>query len=432
VGLLSWIFPSPADRVARARKELAAGRPDEARLEVLDVDHPEAPGVLEEAENALSLRNLEAAVHLCRTGDDVRAAEHLALADKFHHGGHEEQFRTIRRELRQIRADRTAAAQRAKEEEQRRLMEADPLGLTGGPSWLDPTADDAAFDADKDELEARLALIVEGYPDELRGRVSELGADFARAVLDLDEGRADKALQGLLPLPDDEPLVHWERGRAAYALGDPAAAARALRRFGELAGRHHSMGQRHSAIFLAQCLAETRDIAGALRVLRSARASEPKLGQLLFANLLAASGELAQSEKLLTELIRDHPRMAGAYVSLAQVRLRGGHRKAAMRALEASLEATHCTPGRCGYQPPNLEVHRMLATLYLEDGIERERALELAGVAQGLVKQPVWGDLYLAALTAKSTGRADAPQLIDRLKQVTPPGSPQAERVASL
>ena len=432
MGLLSWIFPSPADRVARARKELAAGRPDEARLEVLDVDHPEAPAVLEEAENALALRNLEAATHLCRSGDDVRAAEHLTLAERFHHGGFEEQFRTVRRELREIRADRSTATQREKEEANRRLMAADPLGITGGPSWLDATASDAPFDADKEELEARLALLVEGYPEVLRDRVGDLGANFARSVLDLDEGRADLALQGLLALPDNEPLVQWERARAAYALGDAKAAARALRQFSELAGRHHPMGQRHSGTFLAQCLAESGDISGALRALRSARATEPKLGSMLFANLLAATGELEPAEKLLKEVVREHPRMSAAYVSLARVRIAGGHRASAMRALEASLESTHCTPGKCGYQAPDLEVHRLLATLYLEDGVERERGLELAGIAQGLVQQPAWSDLYLAALAAKTSGRPEAPQLIDRLKQVTPPESPQAQRVAAL
>jgi tetratricopeptide (TPR) repeat protein len=430
--LLSWLFPSPADRVALARKELAAGRPHEARLEVLDVDHPEAPAVLEEAENALALANLEAAIGHCRSGDDVRAAEHLELAERFHQGAHAERFKTARRELRTIRADRAAALQRAREEEQARLLGVDPLGVTGGPSLLDPTADHGAFDADREELEARLALLVEGYPEHLRDRVTDLGADFAQAVLDLDEGQANLALQTLLGMPDDDPLVCWERARAAYALGDPAAAARALRAFAREAGGHHPVGNRHSATFLAQCLAESGDVAGGLRVLRSARADEPKLGGLLFASLLHAKGDLEEAETELVRIVREHPRSSQAYVLLAQVRLTGGHRTQAMRALEASLEATCCSPGQCGYQPPDLATHRMLATLYLEDGIERERALELAETARGLVRQPQWGDLYLAALAAKSTGQPDAPQLIDRLRQVTPPGTPQAERVASL
>lgn len=433
MGLLSWLFPSPADRVARARTELAAGRPDEARLEVLDVDHPDAAAVLAEAENALALRNLEAAIQSARSGDDVRAAESLELADRFHHGGLDERFREARRELREIRNDRTVAAQRAKEEAHRRLMSADPLGVTGGPSWLDRTADPNAFDPDHEELEARLALLVESYPEALRARVTDLGADFAHAVLDLDEGKAELAVQTLMGLPDDDPLVQWERARAAYALGDPAAASKALRAFVREAGGHHGMGQRHSATFLAQCLTETGDVAGAVRVLRSAREDDPKLGSVLLAQLLELQGELGEAEGLLKQVIRDAPRSAQPYALLARVRLAGGHRAGAMRALEASLEACgSCAPGQCGYVPPDLTVHRMLATLYLEDGIERDRALELADVARGLVRQPVWGDLYLAALAAKATGTPEAPQLIDRLRQVTPPDSPQAERVASL
>jgi len=433
VGLLSWLFPSPADRVARAKVELAAGRPQEARLELLDVEHAEAPALLEQAENALALRNLEAALDHCRSGSDVRAAEHLELADRFHHGGHEERFRDVRRELRQMRADRSVAVQRAKEESQRRMLEADPLGITGGPSWLDATADESAFDADREELEARLALLVEGYPEALRGSVTDLGASFAQAALDLDEGKANLALQAFLALPDDDPLVCFERARAAYALGDAAAAARSLRRFAEVAPGHHPMGQRHSATFLAQCLAESGDLSGAVRVMRSARADHPKLGSLFFATLLEAQGQLEEAEALLLAVLRDHPRQSQAYLVLARVRLAAGHRPQAMRALEASLEATGCSsPGQCGYQPPDLGVHRMLATLYLEDGIERERALELADVARGLVSKPQWGDLYLAALAAKTSGTPEAPQLIDRLRQVTPPDSPQAERIASL
>ena len=91
-----------------------------------------------------------------------------------------------------------------------------------------------------------------------------------------------------------------------------------------------------------------------------------------------------------------------------------------------------CAPGQCGYQAPDLDAHRMLATLYLEDGIERERALELAGMAMGMVKQPQWGDLYLAALTAKSERRPEARQLVDRLVEVTPQGTTAANKVAAL
>jgi len=431
MGLLSWIFPSPADRVAKARKYLAEGRPDEARLEVLDVDHPDAAAVLAEAGNGLALVNLDAAVNACRTQDDVRAGELLELADRFHSGGQEERFREARREMRELRSARSAADVAAQEDQQRRLLSVDPLGVTGGPSWLDKTAEASVFGADREELEARLALAVENYPESLRDSVTDLGATFGQAVLDLDDGRPDLAIQGLVSLPDDSALVQYERARAAYAVGDAAAAAKALRRFASLAG-HHAIGQRHTAVFLAQCLAESNDVHGALTVMRSARADEAKLGGLMFGSLLEATGALEEAEGVLKGVVKDHPRMGAAYVGLARVRLKGGYRPEAMRALEAHLSNTHCTPGRCGSTPPDLDVHRMLATLYLEDGIERARALELAGVAQGLVKKPQWPDLYLTALVAKAQGRPEARQLVDRLLEVTPPGTEAAERVALL
>jgi tetratricopeptide (TPR) repeat protein len=425
MGLLSWFFPSAEDRVARARAQLAKGRPDEARLELLDLDHPDAKVVLAEAENALALRNLAEAVNAVRSHDDVRAADILELAERFHHGGHEAAFQEARKEMRDLRADRGRAAERAQEEAQRRLLAADPLGVSGGPSWLDRTADASAFGPEREELEARLALAVENYPESLKPSVAELGASFGQAVLDLEDGRPDLAIQALVALPDDQPLVQWERARAAYVVGDPAAAAKALRRFVADAG-HHAIGQRHSATFLAQCLAESGDLPQALKVLRSARTDNPKLGGLLYANLLEASGELENAETVLKRVIQEAPRVNAAYVALARVRVRGDHRPQAIQANGS------CKSGQCGYQPPDLEVHRMLATLYLEDGVERDRALELAGIAQGLIQKPTWPDLYLAALTAHAQGSPETRELVDRLIEVTPPGTAAAAQVAKL
>jgi hypothetical protein len=67
---------------------------------------------------------------------------------------------------------------------------------------------------------------------------------------------------------------------------------------------------------------------------------------------------------------------------------------------------------------------RSLAILYLEDGIELERAAELADQAAGLVQKPAWEDLYLAALSAKRSGLADAP----KLAQLTMDQAPEVAR----
>lgn len=422
MGWLSWLFPSPEDRIAKARKLLAQDRPDEARLELLDLAHADAAPLLAEAENALALKNLEAALQAARMGDDARAAEHLELATGFHKGGHEAAFQDTRRELREIRSGREDAAARAQAEQDARLLQ----GVGSGP--VDPTP----FDPDEEELAQRLALIVESYPASLRDRVPALGPTFARAVLDLQEGRPEEALPALVALPDDEPLVHWERARVAHALGDPASAAGAVRAFAQRAGGHRAMGNLHSGEYLSMLLAETGDLPGALRVLRDVRAAEPKVGGFLFAQLLFATRELAEAERVLTGLVRENPKQPAFYTLLARVRVAGDHRVEAMRALEACLETTCCTPGKCGSQPPDLEVHRLLATLYLEDGVEPQRALELADVAASLVERPVWDDAYLRVMVARARGLPEATELADHLRRVTPPEHPAARKLERL
>ncbi|MFT4628005.1 MAG: tetratricopeptide (TPR) repeat protein [Myxococcota bacterium] len=428
MGLLSWLFPSPEDRVVKARKLVADGRHADARYELLDNAAAGASELLREVENHLARLNLNEAVVRCRLGDDRGVQDHVELASNFHAGGLEEEFKAARRELRTIRADRSAAAEQAKRDAEARLLAVDPLGITGGPSWLDPAIASDLYEADRDEMEARLGLLVENYPEDLRERVRDLGAPFAKAVLDLDDGRPDLALPVLLELSDDDPLVCWERARVAMAMGDSRAAARSLRHLGELLGGHRAFGQLHSGALLAQMLAETGDVAGGLRVLRNVRSAEPKVGGPLFAALLEANGDLKESESVLVALLKDHPGAQTLYGQLARVRLKGGHRKQAMRALEASFAYTCGTPGRCGYQPPDLANTRMLATLYLEDGVEIERASELADKAASLVKQPTWDDAYLRALTAKRNHDPEAARIVDQLRSSTPEG-PQRERV---
>jgi hypothetical protein len=431
VGLLSWLFPTPEVYVARARAHLAAGRPEFARLEVLDLDRDDARAILAEAENQLAVRNLEAAVQYTRQREDTKAGECLELAEQFHHGGLEQMFQDVRRELREVRAERSSDDERKAADKQARLLAVDPLGMSGGPSWLDPTTPANLFDEDQEELEQRLALIVEGYPAALRPAVNKLGAAFADAVLALDEGKAEEALPILVGLPDDEPLVQWERARTAHALGDAPTAIRAVRHFAKIAGGHFPMGREHSGVYLAQLLAETGDLPGAVRVLREVRSSGEKpgtAGSFLFAQLLFATKELAEAEQVLTGLIRQHPGEAPLYTLLARVRLAGDHRTQAMRALEAGLEVC-CAPGKCGAKPPDLELHRTLATLYLEEGTDRDRGLELAGTAASLVKQPTWEDAYLTALVARIRNQPEAPALATRLRELTPPEHPGAERI---
>jgi tetratricopeptide (TPR) repeat protein len=429
MGLLSWFFPSPADRVASARRLMDGQRWAEARLDLLELDHPDAAGLVATCETELARMNLVEAVNWARAGDEQRLAQHLELAEQFARGGLEDAFRDARREMRELRAERTELARRAQEAEAARQMSVDPLGMSGGPSWLDRSVPTDLLDAADEEAAARLALVVENYAQPLRASVGALGPAFARAILDHEDGRPDLAVQALLELPDDHPVVRYERARAAYALGDPTAAARELRVFATQAGGHHPMGRYHTGEFLALCLAESGRADEGLRVLRSLRASQPKLGAVLYAQLLELTGDLPEAERVLADLIRNHPKDTGLYKLLARVRVAGGERQQAMVALEAALTACACAPGKCGYQPPDVGVLRGLATLYLEDGVQTPRGIELAGQALGLVEEPTWEDAYLRALAARAGKDPQAPRLAEALWEHTPPGDARHARL---
>ncbi len=416
MGLMSWLFPSEADRIAKAQKMLDKRRWAGARAEVLDIDDPAAREIVAAAEHELALKNLEAAVAHCRSGDDDRARIHLKMATEFAKGAHEEAFREARAEMRSIREGFRA------DEEMRQRSEAEML-LEVHPDFVSDDADlqlpPGVSDDQAEALYARLSLIVDNYPKKLRKEMAELGADFAQAVLDLEDGKLDAALKVLLELPDDKALVRYERARAAHAMGDPAAAARALKGFEAIAG-HHTIGRIHTGVLLAQVLAESGKVDEALETLTRVRRKDRDAGGVLFAQLLEARDRLPEAEKVLAELVRKHPSEVPLYTLLARVRRKGGHRMAAMQALETGLGQSNCTPGRCGYKPPDLAAHRMLATLYLEDGIETERALELAGIAASLVKQQTWEDAYLATLVAHKQGAPEAGNMVLGLWANTP------------
>lgn len=428
MGLFSWLSPSPERRIARARRALAGADWALARDEVADLQGDEAADILRTARSELVGANLEAAVSWAQAGDEERVRVHLDLAAEHHDGGREADFRDARRQIRTFREAAQEQADEAKRRRDARTLSVDPLHL--GPNALATSEpSDDLTGPDGEELRARLALVIENYPADLRTSVTDLGDEFASAVLDLEDGRADLALQGLLALPDDAALVRWERARAAYSMSDPRAAARELRAFAELAEGHHPIGRTHSGVLLAQTLAESGDPQGGLRVLRDLRAHQPQLGGFLFAQLLASTEQLAEADAVLQWLIKQHPLESSFYKLLAFVRLRAGHRVQAMRALETGLHQNACASGTCSARPADPELKRILATIYLEDGIETKRALTLLSEAPP-DGPPTWDDLYLTALGARARGdTSKLNKLLTTLQSSTPPDDPRAERL---
>ncbi len=419
MGLLSWLFPSDEDKLARAKADLEKGRYSEARLTALELEGPEAKEIVDFAEAALCRINLEHAVSWAEADDVERVQIHLDLAQEFRKEGMDEDFARARASIRGVETRRQEASARRKAAEDAVLAEVSSSFQEEHGEDLIPLPEGVSAD-EAEALKARLAMILDNYPEELRANMVELGPDFAQAVLDLDDGDAAKALPLLLGLPDESPLVLHERARAAHSLGDPAAAARAWKAFAVRAGGHHPIGQLHTAVLLAQVQAESGDLQGSLSTLEEGRKSDPYLGGGLYASILEAVGRYGEAEAAWRALLQKFGTQPAIYVGIARVRAKGGHRSEARDALETSLRQTECVPGRCGYRPPDLATHRLLATLYLEDGLQPERALELAETARGLVERPNWDDMYLAALAARVQGDPTWPAMADQLRQATP------------
>lgn len=430
MGLFSWLFPSAEDRLNKAKAMAAKGRLIDARHEALEAG--ELAGVAElisDIDRQLTQKNLDAAISWATAGDEERVQIHLDLARQYRQPGMDDAFASARAEIRSIRNAAEAKAKAAARAEAERLMEVSE-GFRSSEDEIEVPLPEGLSEDEADALKARLALLMEGYPESLRSEMLSLGPNFAQAVLDLDDGKFEDALRGLISLPDDVALVQHERARAAQALGDPSAAARSWRRFAEIAGGHLPIANSHSAVLLAQAMAQTGDLKGALHLLVEERKTDPDLASPLYANLLEALGHLKEAEKVLHKLIKQYPGHMDFYYMIARVRLKSDHRDLAVQAMETGLTRNTCAPGTCGYKPPHLATHRLLATLYFEDGKQLERATELAGIARGLVKKPIWDDLYLSALEAKANHRPESADLVTRLREVTPPGTPMEAKIS--
>lgn len=234
MGLRSWFFPTEADRLDRARALLVERRFAEARNELLGVEAEGAAEVRRDAETGLTGLNLDEAMTAATMGDEPRAMQHLALAQQFHHGGLEARFTEVHRHLRAERAIREKAARRAAARERDKLLSVHPS--------FQRVDDDPETALATEALRERVSRIVDTWPEPLRAGFERLGAPFTQAVLDIEDGRPDLAADILERLPDDEPLVWFERARFAFLTGDLRSAAERLRTFAELAGGHVVVG----------------------------------------------------------------------------------------------------------------------------------------------------------------------------------------------
>lgn len=431
MGLWSWLFPGPAERVARARRWVERGDAARARLELEGVEGPDADACRADAHDLLVALNAEAAVLAAEAGRMEAAAEHLALAEQFAAPRHAEVLRPVRRALREARV--------ARREDEAAGAACAPAGRAGcggacAPRGAVPHEDpapgfgaDPIFSLPPDHPQVRYALLLESWPDDLRSRLLALGPDLAAAVLRLEEGDARGAWEALEPFAAAEPAVRLPRGQAALALGLFARATSELRAFADAFG-HHRAGGVHTAVLLARALAADHRAEEALAVVRAQRAADPDLE--LAANevaLLEALGRLPEADQAGVALLRRAPGDLGVHRLLARVRVKGGERLAAMQVLESGLTRLCRGPGKCGSQPFDVESARMLAQLYLEDRIEPARADELLRQVALHAREPTWIDGYLAILRARNGGEPGVAERARALARDLADGDPRRE-----
>ena len=123
MGLFSWLSPTPEKRMSRAEKYISTGRFADARDELAGLEHAQAKQLLDTAERGLTEANLEAARSWADAGDDERVDRHLELAARFHNGGMEEEFKQVRRYVRELRQSRKTEAEEYQRKQEEKLLD---------------------------------------------------------------------------------------------------------------------------------------------------------------------------------------------------------------------------------------------------------------------------------------------------------------------
>lgn len=421
MGLLSWLFPSPEDRLAEAKKHIERKAFARARDIAEELEIPGAAEVAAEARAGLVQLNLDEAEALASAEEFERAAEHLALAREFDKG---EMKEAIRLSSRVVREARGAARERAKR----------GLELANDPAVQNPGAGtnaDPLFSLPPDDPRLRYAMALEAWPEDLRERLVALGADFAGAVTLMDQGRAREAVDAITPFVEREPVARYERARAAQSAGNLPLAISDLRAFADAVG-HHQIGPMHSGSMLCALLMRIGRADEALVEAEKALKTTPESFQMRGARALSleAVGRWGEADEAAVALVKKAPRDLGLYRLMARCRIRADKRIEAMQVLEAGL-TRNCTSGRCGSQPFDVESGRMLARLYLEDRLEPQRASELIGQIKSRLERPGAFEAYLDALALRNDNSPDANVAARRLMDSLKPESPLRAAVST-
>jgi len=264
--------------------------------------------------------------------------------------------------------------------------------------------------------------------DEVRSLYEGRPIAFQRAVVDLNEGRTDSALEVLersaATAPDD--AVGWlELGRARLLSGQAAAAAAAFEAAWKDLG-DEPLDEGGSTVMPALwaeaslAAGEATAVVERLRPLAAAATGHLEVCRL-YATALMESERMGQAVGYLEELTALVSGDAELNFLMAKALIIAGDSERALAGLEQAIEPT-CASGGCARPAPHLPSFRLLARLYLSRRGDLERVSELmawvANAQQGYLgaeDHSILADYYQA--TGDDAAAADAAAVADRLER---------------
>jgi tetratricopeptide (TPR) repeat protein len=370
-------------KLERATHFIELKQYNDARLELLDLDVPQAKELLKYCTQELADINLDHAQGRFSAGEYEAAKEHLELARSF--GATSEQLKQVRNQGRIYRKER--------EEKERQTREAKKVERDIGDNFIWGLPDD--------DPRLRYAMRVERYPEELHKRLILLGTGFAEATLAIEDVSPQAALDMLEPFVEKDPVARFEHMRAALGIGDVHQALADLMIFKEQVG-HHIIDGMHTKALLSQLLTQTGQSEQALKELDQEDEDHPAVS-MVRAQILESRNQLEEAEEALVALLKKLPKNLNIYKTLARVKVKQNQRPEATNILESALDSC-CKTGTCGSQPLDVNLLRMLAQIYLEDREQLPRAKEILRDISRLTQNPSWEDQYLSALAARNEG----------------------------
>lgn len=375
------IGSSPERQLAKAARHLENGRPAEAldlaRRAARETGAHEAEQMVETARRGLVAHALEQAERAESSEYFEDAAEWLQTARQECDPDQREELESRITELRSQAADA---------ETWEDLLDEAEGGETGA---------EAGGEFSPEDLDNRFEALLGILEDPVADRYRDLGDEFRSAVLAVEEGRGELAIEQLEPLlarHADDPVLQLTRGRALLQTGDADTAQQAL----DLAWR--GLGSEpldRSGLFSVPALwaeatlarqrpEEVVERAGDLAVatVDSPEGRDHPLVQLVIEALLGL--ERFEEAKDLAQIAARRFSSESEFSRLLAMSLyRLGGRNEAIGVLEQAI-APSCASGSCSRPPVHLASIRTLASLYLDPDFEPSsdgpRVEELVGI----------------------------------------------------